>query len=258
MSKILSRRPYLYILLYLGLILLFAFLFWLIRYEFSSPPRTFWGMLYFSVVTITTLGYGDIYPTGAAGRVLVSIEAVLGLVMIGFAVNSILDSRLQKEHLARSKIAYRQLARIFDRQHKFLFDLFVAVSTEVPSKHRDSRFWFSPDDFGTHFEALDLNKSRYGPELFPHTWREHLATRFDLFRLDIAGAISQYGSEIESEMLDYLEKLGADPFGFFCRSLVTTGQMALTLTGKLPQGIRDSASDYIALMQNTLDHRQGI
>lgn len=42
--------------------------------------------LYFSVVTIATVGYGDIVPVGQLGRVVVMINIVFGLVTIGFAV----------------------------------------------------------------------------------------------------------------------------------------------------------------------------
>jgi len=35
-------------------------------------------MIYFSFVTLTTLGYGDIHPTSEAARILAMLEAVLG------------------------------------------------------------------------------------------------------------------------------------------------------------------------------------
>ncbi len=38
---------------------------------------------YYSVVTFTTLGYGDIFPTGLIGEVLVSVEVILGFIMLG-------------------------------------------------------------------------------------------------------------------------------------------------------------------------------
>lgn len=38
--------------------------------------------LYFSIVTITTLGYGDYTPIGGFGRFLVSAETIMGIVFI--------------------------------------------------------------------------------------------------------------------------------------------------------------------------------
>jgi hypothetical protein len=42
--------------------------------------------LYFSVITFTTLGYGDITPISTAGQLLVVIEVLLGYAMLGLLV----------------------------------------------------------------------------------------------------------------------------------------------------------------------------
>ncbi len=42
-----------------------------------------WNFLYFSTVTITTLGYGDILPNSTLVRVLVMIETIFGVFIIG-------------------------------------------------------------------------------------------------------------------------------------------------------------------------------
>ena len=39
--------------------------------------------IYFSVVTFTTLGFGDIYPATVVGKVLVMVEVVIGYIMGG-------------------------------------------------------------------------------------------------------------------------------------------------------------------------------
>ncbi len=46
--------------------------------------------LYFSAVTITTLGYGDILPNSPLVRSLVMTEALVGLVIVGVFVSSLL------------------------------------------------------------------------------------------------------------------------------------------------------------------------
>jgi hypothetical protein len=47
---------------------------------------TFWRMLYFSAITITTVGYGDIVPLTHAARLLAASEATLGIVLLGWLV----------------------------------------------------------------------------------------------------------------------------------------------------------------------------
>ncbi|MDP6629529.1 MAG: potassium channel family protein [Kiritimatiellia bacterium] len=60
----------------------------------GSFPR----MLYLSVVTITTLGYGDIIPVGNWARFLVGCESVLGVILLGFFVSSVWSRSRKKEN----------------------------------------------------------------------------------------------------------------------------------------------------------------
>ena len=48
----------------------------------GSPIRTFWDAVWYSLVTLTTVGYGDIYPITPIGRVLGAIIAILGIGMV--------------------------------------------------------------------------------------------------------------------------------------------------------------------------------
>ena len=49
---------------------------------FSSIPQSFWWAL----ITMTTVGYGDMYPVTKWGYVIGSVTAISGLIMIGFTV----------------------------------------------------------------------------------------------------------------------------------------------------------------------------
>src|ERR1700730_2227337 len=55
----------------------------------ASLSGSFLRMVYFSVVTITTVGYGDIVPLTAWARLLAGLEASLGIVQLGLFVNSL-------------------------------------------------------------------------------------------------------------------------------------------------------------------------
>ncbi|MFL0196404.1 potassium channel family protein [Clostridium sp. WILCCON 0269] len=46
-----------------------------------------WNFMYFSAVTMTTLGYGDILPNSMIVRVLVMTETILGVMIIGMFVS---------------------------------------------------------------------------------------------------------------------------------------------------------------------------
>lgn len=74
--------------LYVFLIVAFSLLYWLVPFFWSSP-LTFIGSFYFSVVTITTLGYGDITPQTDVARLAVSVQSLSGIFVIGLFLNAI-------------------------------------------------------------------------------------------------------------------------------------------------------------------------
>ncbi len=97
--------------LYLLLGLIWAVLFTLLQLEFSGSFQTMqhnnqWFMLfpdfvYFSFVTMTTLGFGDISPTLPLARFLVYLEAIIGQFYLAILVASLVGSRmstLSKKH----------------------------------------------------------------------------------------------------------------------------------------------------------------
>jgi len=64
------------------LVMLFAFLFTFVALDYGEYP-TYLSSVYFSVVTLTTLGYGDVVPVSPVAQVLAMIEVVFGYVMLG-------------------------------------------------------------------------------------------------------------------------------------------------------------------------------
>jgi len=66
--------------LYLSANLIFAVLFWLVPGSVANArPHSFADALFFSIETIGTVGYGDMYPTTLYGHVIASTELVCGL-----------------------------------------------------------------------------------------------------------------------------------------------------------------------------------
>jgi voltage-gated potassium channel Kch len=52
--------------------------------QFAKMPRS--SFLYFSMVTLTTLGYGDVVPVTPAARIFAALEAVTGVLYIAITV----------------------------------------------------------------------------------------------------------------------------------------------------------------------------
>lgn len=73
-------------------VLVYAVAFLLIEHQTSfgaingPPGHAFSDAFYFSITSYTTLGFGDLYPTGDL-RLLSGIEALNGLVMVGWTAS---------------------------------------------------------------------------------------------------------------------------------------------------------------------------
>ena len=90
--RVFQRKPRVYGIIYLVLIPAYAMVyFWFPG--LIGNERSFLACLYFSTVTITTLGYGDITPLGQAGQLVTASEALLGVVSIGLFLNAIASAR---------------------------------------------------------------------------------------------------------------------------------------------------------------------
>jgi voltage-gated potassium channel len=81
------------------LVVVFACLYRIADLTLATPPFivlghpahiSFADALYFSVITIATVGYGDITPLGPLARGLASVEVVLGLLLLLFGFSEIM------------------------------------------------------------------------------------------------------------------------------------------------------------------------
>merc|ERR1712061_726025 len=59
--------------------------------DYESPFSNFFNCIYFTLVTGTTLGYGDMYPKTYVGKVVSLLTVFTGLVNLTFTINIIGD-----------------------------------------------------------------------------------------------------------------------------------------------------------------------
>lgn len=86
--------PFLYWLRYYLLgIIAFALDYFIFGNYFDRQITGLVDPLYFSVVTITTLGYGEIVPTHNCTKLLTSLQATSGVVLVGLFLNSLFANR---------------------------------------------------------------------------------------------------------------------------------------------------------------------
>lgn len=72
-----------------GLVIISTFIMVMIEPEtFTSPFHAFWWVM----TTVTTVGYGDVYPTTTVGRIYAIFLFIFGIGLIGVAIGKVVDS----------------------------------------------------------------------------------------------------------------------------------------------------------------------
>ncbi len=76
--------------------------------KFGSIPEAMW----WAIVTITTLGYGDVTPVTLAGRLIASITMVTGYVMLGLPVGIVATAFAEEIHRREFVVTWSMLSRV--------------------------------------------------------------------------------------------------------------------------------------------------
>lgn len=116
-------RPIVWIGLYICLVPVFAAIYYAMPAgQFRIPdgaPTDYGSWLYYSIVTITTLGFGDYTPAHSLAQGVTAIEVMCGLVFLGFFLNSVgsmkseidVESELEKQRLAHEALEREKFRR---------------------------------------------------------------------------------------------------------------------------------------------------
>jgi hypothetical protein len=77
-------------LIWLGVIIIFGFIYSINTSAMLTEPTSFLNAIYFSFITATTAGFGDIIPTGI-GKIIVIIEVLISLLIYGVVISKIVS-----------------------------------------------------------------------------------------------------------------------------------------------------------------------
>ncbi|MDE7180323.1 MAG: potassium channel family protein [Muribaculaceae bacterium] len=163
-------RPIYWLCLYISLVPIFALFYWWIpEVQFRIPDggtADYGGWLYYSIVTITTLGFGDYTPMGAWAQCVTAVEVMCGLIIIGFFLNAVgsmkseldVESELDRQHRVKVSMETEKLIKntpVFIHKLNQFLSYCYAVTT--PHSKRSSVKTYNPDF--TAEDMVDMHKA---------------------------------------------------------------------------------------------------
>jgi len=204
---IFHSKPKAYGSIYLFLIPCFGFVFYFFP-EAIGKELTLIESMYFSAVTITTLGYGDISPVNDLGRVVAATESVLGITLIGLFLNALSRVRgetSRNEEIEKEKRSYREAERaklngfynlICPLIGKYRLSV-VQVTSPLKSRNRE----YNPDF--TLSDMMDL----YRPSLLMTQSHNEPAVKYYFASLELlSGEIIDLIKNVDMRLFPELEK----------------------------------------------------
>ncbi|MCH5225330.1 MAG: two pore domain potassium channel family protein [Muribaculaceae bacterium] len=144
-------RPVVWIGIYVCITPIFALIYWgLPDGQFRIPDgggTDYGSWLYYSIVTITTLGFGDYTPAHPGAQAVTAVEVMCGLIFLGFFLNAVgamkseidVESEIEKQralhHAAESDKLQKSLPMVLNSLNVFLAYCY-AVTTPVEKREK--------------------------------------------------------------------------------------------------------------------------
>jgi len=137
---------------------------------FDPEMKTPIDAIYFSIVSITTLGFGDINPVSQIMRLVVSIEVLLGIITIGQALHAITVKAEDDKRLPHRLAAYEDVRLLTCRVISYWKGIHLQ---SVPEKYPENlEDLLSQENINKMGMCLDLDaKPSVTP---PRTWWQWL------------------------------------------------------------------------------------
>lgn len=217
--NLLNKSPRFYGWTYMALIPVFAILYYILpksNFKCELNIDSYITCLYYSTVTITTLGYGDISAISIVAQLLVIFETILGVTTIGLFLNSlsaqnsikISQSEKDKEEKNKYRLEYEKLTRHYKliEQNILFYNSYVYEITTPLDIRKDNKllnrdFQFS-DLRDLYRPSMNLRDDFKKPAIEYYFFHQgNLESSIRKLLLDVNFS---YWNELENKCIDFL------------------------------------------------------
>jgi len=102
------------------LIFIVAGLMYTAEHEINPQLSDFFSSFYFSIISLSTVGFGDIAPVTPAGRLILSLGIPAALIVVPFQASEVANAFAEKQRMSALKLLKRQVEK--DEQIQKLID----------------------------------------------------------------------------------------------------------------------------------------
>lgn len=114
--------------------------------------------LYFSVTTITTLGYGDVTPVSKWAKLLTVLESIAGVLVMGFFLYSLSEKRQKELNIRALIVQLEKKNNLFTRMHKTFLYTCNAIIPFIEN-HKDASTTLTSDFLESALTKLQKHRS---------------------------------------------------------------------------------------------------
>jgi hypothetical protein len=180
-------------LLWLLVIVIFAGIYFLLSYTAENSlmyrddviepnANGLMNSVYFSFITATTLGYGDIAPTGLISKFFAATEVVIGLIIWALVISKLVGV---KQEIILEEVYDISYEEMIDRQRSALY-LFRSDANKVIEKiESNSIRQREVRDLWILVSGLDITLSNIKKLIMPSRSEKYSYKKMDVFRLEL-------------------------------------------------------------------------
>lgn len=168
-------RPIVWIGLYVALTPVFALIYMALPDgQFRIPDGAgtdFGSWMYYSIVTITTLGFGDYTPAHGWAQMVTAVEVMCGLILLGFFLNAVgsmkseidVESEVEKQrlvHEAQEKAKLKKMIPIILHNINMFLSYCYAITTPLSKRNSEDDSYnpgFKPEDMEDMYKPSGLS-----------------------------------------------------------------------------------------------------